>query len=204
MKRSDEVLFLIINVLKKLYITMPYKFFIIILLSLLVIACSEISKSFQSLQTAERFQIKDNVAIDTRNGLMWTRCLIGTTWNGTGCEGKVILYGWQEIHDLVKTLNYAGYSDWRIPSLDELNALADYESTPPMIKILYLNQAVFPMSNCNGKNGGLHSDGHPCWHWTATPIAGSNHYAWIVYFGYGYGSANYEADTFALRLVRNN
>jgi hypothetical protein len=26
---------------------------------------------------------------------------------------------------------------------------------------------------------------------------------WIVYFDYGYGSANYEADMFALRLVRN-
>lgn len=181
---------------------MKYKTLFSVLLSLSTLACSPLPITTEQ---ANRFLAQKQTVIDTRSDLMWSRCLLGASWNGTTCEGRPTQYGWQEIHDLVKTLNYAGYSDWRVPTLEELKSLAVRKSSPPELEKFYLDNEVFPIPNCQGKQtaAGLNSNGHICWHWTDSPIEGSRHYAWILYFGYGYGSANYEADTFPLRLVRN-
>jgi hypothetical protein len=184
---------------------MNYKIVISGLLSLSSVACSYFpSTAAQTWPMIDHFQIRDNVILDTRSNLMWSRCLLGENWNGITCEGNTAIYNWQQMQAAVKTLNYAGYSDWRVPTLDELKLLADRETVAPVVKIPRLNQMVFPMPHCLGMENNLNSDGHRCWQWSSTPIEGSDHYAWIVYFGYGYGSANYEADAFALRLVRNN
>lgn len=156
--------------------------------------------SFPPTQTTGRFQTQNDLVLDTTSNLMWTRCLQGATWNGFTCDGKPTLYSWQQSQELAKKLNYAGYNDWRVPTLEELKSLAEKDTVAPKAAIPYLNQSVFPILNCRS----LDSDGHSCWHWTSSRIDGSDHYAWIVYFGYGYGSANYETDAFALRLVRNH
>lgn len=191
---------------------MNYKIVISTLLALSAIGCtrtpsggSGLSSALQSPQTIQHFQVQDSLATDTRSGLMWMRCLSGTTWNGYACVGSPTLYGWQQLQIVTKTMNYAGYNDWRVPTLEELKTLADSETGTPAIKIPHLNQLVFPTPDCLGiEEGIVNSTGRACWQWTSTPIEGSDYYAWIVYFGYGYGSANYATDTFALRLVRNN
>lgn len=154
----------------------------------------------------ERFTVQNAVVIDEQTQLMWSRCLLGTQWNGSHCAGKPKQYSWAQIHDVVKTLDYAGYNDWRVPTLDELKSLAVSQSTPPQLEIFYLDDTIFAMPDCQGTktNAGTGHNGHWCWHWTDSPIAGSGHYAWILYFGYGYGSANYEADRFPLRIVRKS
>jgi hypothetical protein len=183
---------------------MNYKIVISILLSLSALACSELPKPAPVGQTIGRFQVQDNVVTDTRSHLMWTRCLLGAAWNGTTCEGKAASYGWQQAQELAKNSNYADFDDWRIPTFEELKSLADKETAVPMVKIPNINQTVFPTPNCQGATrSAAHHDGHSCWQWSSTPIKDSQHYIWIVYFDYGYGSANYEADMFALRLVRN-
>ena len=184
---------------------MNYKKIVIsTLLPLSVTACSGLSNPFQSWQTIDRFQVQEGVAVDTRSGLMWTRCLLGATWNGNACAGTATLYTWQQTQSLPKTLNYAGYNDWRVPTLEELKTLADRENAASTVALPQLNQLVFPTPNCYGTEGGLSSEGRACWQWSSTPIEGSDHHVWIVYFGYGYGNANYDADAVALRLVRRN
>jgi hypothetical protein len=186
---------------------MSYKIVISTLLSLSALACSELPKSTQLAgQTIDRFQVQNEVVTDTHNNLMWSRCLLGAAWNGTTCAGKATSYGWQEAQDAVKKSTLASFNDWRIPTLEELKTLADKETETavPMVKIPHINQTVFPTPNCQGATrSAAHHDGHSCWQWSSTPIKDSKHYIWIVYFDYGYGSANYEADVFALRLVRN-
>lgn len=54
-------------------------------------------------------------------GLMWMRCSIGQTWTGKTCTGKP--KGFERSDAVRQTADYAGYSDWRPPSVAELNAL---------------------------------------------------------------------------------
>jgi hypothetical protein len=187
---------------------MNYKIVISTLLSLSTLACSELPKSTQAaVETIDRFQVQNEIVTDTRSNLMWSRCLLGATWNGSTCEGKATSYGLQEAQNIAKTSNYGGFNDWRIPTLEELKTLADKETETavPSVKIPLMNLTVFPTPHCQGATrSASHHDGHSCWQWSSTPIKDSKHYMWIVYFNYGYGSANYEMDTFALRLVRNN
>lgn len=182
-------------------------------LPLSVTACSMLPASFaqfnpfnpfQPTQTIGRFQLKDNLVVDTSTNLMWTRCLLGASWNGFSCGGVPLLHDWQQAQSLSKTTTSGGFNDWRVPTLDELKSLAEKEVAAPQAAVPYINQAVFPTPNCHGSDNDLNSNGHICWQWTSSRIDGSDHYAWIVYFGYGYGSANYETDAFSLRLVRNN
>lgn len=182
---------------------MTQKIVISTLLSLSVIACSELPKSSQPVQTIERFQVQNDVVTDSKSGLMWTRCMIGAKWNGTTCEGKATPYTWTDAQAMVKTFAYAGHNDWRIPTLDELKTLVDSESGEGLDKIPHVNQSVFPTPYCKGANrSATDHDGHSCWQWTATPVENYAYHGWMVYFGYAYNTGIYEADLFALRLVR--
>jgi hypothetical protein len=184
---------------------MNCKIIISSLLSLSTFACSELPKSTQAVQTIERFQVQNDIVTDTKSGLMWTRCLIGAKWDGKTCEGKAIGYEWKKAQEVVKSSNYGGYSDWRIPTLAELKTLVDSESGEGLDKIPHVNQTVFPTPYCKGANrSATDHDGHSCWQWTTTPVENYSYHGWLVYFEYAYNTGIYEADNFALRLVRNN
>lgn len=53
--------------------------------------------------------------------LMWMRCSVGQTWTGTTCIGKP--KGFERSDAMNQKLDYAGFSDWRPPSVQELNSL---------------------------------------------------------------------------------
>lgn len=67
----------------------------------------------------ERFIFSDLTAIDKKTGLMWTRDANITK------KGKT----WKDALKFIEKLNkekYAGYSDWKLPSKEELVTLIDY------------------------------------------------------------------------------
>lgn len=67
----------------------------------------------------ERFAFSDLTVKDKKTGLMWTR-------DANIVGGVEPLY---EAKDYIKRLNkqkYAGYTDWRLPSKEELVTLIDY------------------------------------------------------------------------------
>ncbi|UCV13439.1 Lcl C-terminal domain-containing protein [Quatrionicoccus australiensis] len=53
--------------------------------------------------------------------LMWMRCSVGQTWTGKYCANKS--KGFERSEAVRHKMDYAGYSDWRLPSVAELNSL---------------------------------------------------------------------------------
>jgi hypothetical protein len=74
-----------------------------------------------------RFVLRGGEAIDTRTGLVWQRCSLGTTWDGKhGCEGDIMFVGLDEL--IRRPKNSAGIGacppgrNWRALSIDRVAA----------------------------------------------------------------------------------
>lgn len=70
----------------------------------------------------------DGTVTDTRTELQWMRFSLGQYWNGKTCEGRAIECTLQDAVAAVVLLNNnsninCGYSDWRIPTWDELSSI---------------------------------------------------------------------------------
>ncbi len=85
----------------------------------------------------------------------------------------------------VNALNPAlcGFTDWRMPTGEELRTIVDYSRSNPTIDTGY-----FPNTVSN-------------WYWSASPDAPDARSAWVVDFGYGDG-AIFKSWDYAVRLVR--
>lgn len=63
----------------------------------------------------------DGTVIDKRTKLQWMRCSLGQKWTEQTCEGDFALYDW--VSASKQTMTFAGYSDWRLPKIEELETL---------------------------------------------------------------------------------
>jgi hypothetical protein len=98
----------------------------------------------------------DGTVADNVTGLVWQQAVpSGTyTWGSASTSGTAQSY--------CATLALAGYSDWRLPSVEELTSLMDPGLSPP------INSTYFP--------------GPPSAYWSSVPLAGSSGNAWYVSF----------------------
>ena len=107
----------------------------------------------------QSFQIKtvsnQNVVIDKNTGLIWQQSIPKEK------------YKWEDAVDYCKNLTYAGYSDWRLPTPQELLTIVDNSKHDPAINTTY-----FP--NTPSSSFFVQSNG---------PDTSEN--AWRVHFSYG-------------------
>jgi hypothetical protein len=115
------------------------------------------------------------VVLDTRTHLMWS---------ATDITDKPLPF--KKCGDACKSLALAGFTDWRMPTVEELFALADRNRHSPAI-----DTDAFP--SCTGG-----------WYWSSTVDASSpSDYAWYVYFGYGYAGCDRQGANGRVRAVRS-
>ncbi len=125
----------------------------------------------------------DGVALDTQTNLQWMRCALGQTWNGQTCVGEAKQFNWNDAIKIAKETRYAGYTDWRLPTIDELKTLIVTGQKPT------INQQAFPNTLS-------------AWFWSGSPNASYSGSAWGVHFGYGYADSSNRSNDYHVRLVR--
>jgi hypothetical protein len=142
-----------------------------------------------------RIKVKGGLVKDTVTSLIWMRCSLGQTWDGRTCSGTAKEYTWQEAMNAAKHFEYAGYSDWRLPTIDELKSL------------VYCSHG-YDMASCsdNSKSPTIRDEFPNTsvdWFWSSShhPDGGSGDA--VVNFTNGFSSYSYDKSSDNLvRLVR--
>lgn len=119
---------------------------------------------------------------DRETGLMWKRC--GEGHSGQDCEGSIVWFYWKDAMQAAASSNFAGYSDWRLPNVKELQGLVETGCHFPSI-----NAVVFPNTESTV-------------YWTSTPLAFGAE-VWRVGFNIGATTIGFRRDIGRVRLVRN-
>ncbi len=114
----------------------------------------------------------DGTVSDIRTGLMWQQNKGGTKT-------------WKDSLAYCESLTLAGYSDWRLPTREELRSLADYEKYNPAI-----DTSVFP-------------DAVSSYYWSSTTDANYTYSAWGINFSSGDDYSTLKIYSRDVRAVRN-
>ena len=145
----------------------------------------------------------DGTVTDTWTGLMWQRCSLGQSWdaNSSNCVGNTGFYTWQQALRQGDNNNLAGYSDWRLPNVEELRSLVAYDRHGPAI-----NSTVFFPRTLTGFYRTLYWSSSPGAYYLSSPGRFGNSIVWMVDFQTGYDYHSYRArnrnNYYAVRLVR--
>jgi Protein of unknown function (DUF1566) len=138
-----------------------------------------------------RFSVNANgTVLDNKTQLMWKQCVQGLT--GTSCtNGNAQTFSTRKAAlDASRSANFAGFSDWRVPNIKELQSVVERRCYSPSI-----NETIFP----NTPNDVF---------WSSSAYA-STDATWLVHFrdgddyrsytGYKFNTGN----NYYLRLVRS-
>ena len=120
----------------------------------------------------------------SEDGLSVTDTSTNLTWMQKG-SGSLMTE--EETHKFVEAQNkaaFAGFTDWRLPTVHELFSLVDTSKHNP---------AINPVFNCESRP-----------YWTASQYPLLPAYAWFVHFSYGgIGAGDKTYDGYFVRLVRS-
>ncbi|MBN2823830.1 MAG: DUF1566 domain-containing protein [Campylobacterales bacterium] len=66
-----------------------------------------------------------------KNGDIVTDNTTNLQWQDSEDNTKIDHFSWKEALDYCEDLTFGGYSDWRLPNLNELLSLVDYSKSSP-------------------------------------------------------------------------
>jgi TolB-like protein len=135
-----------------------------------VITAQEIIKVNSELMTTGRFSDNGNGTVkDNLKSLVWQKCSSGLS--GSGCEeGTSEWLSWQAAVSYCDALEANNISNWRLPTLDELQSIVRQNATPA------INKDMFPKTLT--KN-----------YWTITNYGSSSSASWYISFFEGTAGA---------------
>ena len=113
-----------------------------------------------------RYELINNgrEVLDNQTKLIWSRCSLGQTWDGSACTGSAIETSWSDALLRARSLG----SGYRLPNIKELESLVD-ETSQPAINSLFVASPY----DYRGYDG---------YYWSSSLVHGDDNYAWIVVF----------------------
>jgi len=138
----------------------------------------------------------DGTITDTRTGLMWEKLS-----NDGSIHDKDSTYTWTNAFAVkVAGLNggggFAGYTDWRLPNVNELHSLVSYGNVLPSVS------AAFNTACPVGCTVTTCSCTQTYYYWSATTYEYNPSSAWFVYFADGYVFSSAKTNGLSVRGVR--
>jgi hypothetical protein len=115
---------------------------------------------------------------------MWKRCAEGRAWIGGTCTGSDSALSWQNALAAAANSTFAGYSDWRLPNIKELQSIVESCGSDPAI-----NTTIFPATPVSR-------------FWSASSYGPDPTDAWCVGFGFGLVYPSDKPGGNRVRLVR--
>jgi len=132
---------------------------------------------------------KNGTVIDKKSQLMWMKCSLGATWENNTCAGSALKYDWKNAVYSVSIFNDytapGGYSDWRLPTIKELETIVASNCVNPAI-----DEKAFPATRSSG-------------YWSITEDASYDYGAYLVFFLHGKPYLSNKQAEWFVRLVRN-
>lgn len=115
----------------------------------------------------------DGTVTDKATGLMWSKIDFGP-------------FDWPTALHFADTSTFAGYSDWRLPDVKELQSIVDYSRSPSATDAANVGPAIDPLFSCT-KITNEAGDADYGYYWTSTSARFNSdqpfYYAWYVAFG---------------------
>ncbi|MCX6356138.1 MAG: DUF1566 domain-containing protein [Candidatus Aureabacteria bacterium] len=131
--------------------------------------------NFQYTNTDAGLTVTDNVT-----GLIWPK-----SGNGAGCNSGNEL-GWSSAIVWAEGLSFAGYSDWRLPNITELQTIFVRETGQGAP---YINKSYFLVTRSEG-------------YWSSTTYTNNPTYAMYAHFNDGLLYGNVKTSSYYVRAVR--
>jgi hypothetical protein len=128
--------------------------------------------------STKRFLVYEGTVLDRQTGLMWQKLWDAVTWN------VAFVYA-EELNRHM----FAGYNDWRVPSIDELKSII-YER--------YKEDGCDTLAEWLNKQG--FSDMKARFYWSSTTVAYDPGSAWVVSFSNG--AVGYFLKSYNVNYVR--
>ncbi len=120
----------------------------------------------------------DGTITDLATGLMWMQVDSGTFHVGNDGDGKL---NWKQALAWAENLEYASYSDWRLPNAKELQSIVDYTRSPDTTS----SAAINPMFSTTSIIDEGDKTNYP-FYWTSTThLDGRNPGTAAVYIAFG-------------------
>lgn len=125
---------------------------------------------------------------DSKTNLTWMKCSLGMEWSGKECTKAPINVHLRDVEDELDEFRndggFAGKSDWRLPTKQELESILETACESPAISIDYFS---FTPSS---------------FFWTTSGYEQNDKWFWVVGFLYGGSYLAHRRDAWMLRLVR--
>ncbi|HDZ9327076.1 TPA: DUF1566 domain-containing protein [Vibrio cholerae] len=169
-----------------------------------------LSKLAQASDIDGRYRDNGNGTItDSKTNLTWMRCSLGQQWTGSTYAGVAMEMNWNDALRTEMSFSYAGHSDWRVPTVDELDTLVQCSAgREPSVR----PNGEFVADTSGGCLGDKHQrptinitvfhNTPDNWYWSSSPYAYNSDHAWHVSIYSGYVFYGYKYSNHHVRLVR--